>query len=149
MQLPDEAITYQFQSLLVPAGEDWSAVAELRSKHFLQPARLKEVARRVEQAKGQVAAERELRNVPPEAMPIDSAFIDLPQNLLDGMRRKGDLSDLGRIFGQAARLREQADCVVVLGAGGDGLAGRIFFEALKSSRHNELPAEARMGVPRI
>src|SRR5436309_14630413 len=149
MQLPDEAITYQFQSLLVPTGEDWTAAAELRSKQFIHPARFKEVARRVELAKGQVAAERELRNVPPEALPIDSAFIDLPQLLLEGLRRKNDLSDLGRILGQAARLREQADCIVVLGAGGDGLSGRALVEALRSRHHNELPAETRMGVPRL
>jgi glucose-6-phosphate isomerase len=149
MQLPDEAITYQYQSLLVPTGEEWTPAAEMRTRHFIPPAAFKDVARKVELAKGQVAAERELRNVPPEALPIDSAFIDLPQVLLDGLRRKSDVSDLGRILGQAARLREQADCIVVLGAGGDGLGGRVLVEALRSRHHNELPTETRMGVPRL
>ncbi len=149
MQLPDEAIAYQYQSLLIPNSEDWSAAAELRSKHFIHPARFKEVARRVEQAKSQVAAERESRNVPPESLPVDSAFIDMPQTMLDGLRRKSDLSDLGRILGQASRLREQADCIVVLGAGGDSLGGRVLVEALRSGHHNELPTETRMAVPRV
>src|SRR6516225_3165375 len=121
MQLPDEAITYQYQSLLVPTAVEWTAAAELRAKHYLSPALLKETARPVEQARGQVVAEREMRNVPPEALPLASAFIDLPQNLLDGLRRKSDASDLGHIMAHAAILREQADCIVVLGAGGDGL----------------------------
>jgi hypothetical protein len=33
MDLPDEAIVYYYQSLLVPAGEDWTAAAELRARH--------------------------------------------------------------------------------------------------------------------
>ena len=30
MQLPDEAISYQYQGLLIPAAEDWTPAAELR-----------------------------------------------------------------------------------------------------------------------
>src|SRR5688500_17819509 len=112
MQLPDEAISYNCQSLLIPTGEEWTAAAELRSKHFLNPARLKDLARRVEQAKSQVATEREVRNVPADQMPLDSGFIDLPQQFLDGLRRKQDASDLGRILAFADTLREQADCIV-------------------------------------
>jgi glucose-6-phosphate isomerase len=149
MQLPDEAISYQYQSLLVPPGEEWTAAAELRSKHFIHPSRLKEAVRRVEQAKSQVAVERELRNVPAEALPFDSGFIDLPQVLLDGLRRKGEQSDLARIMASAERLREQAGTVVLLGAGGDGLGARVLFEALCSAHHNELPTEVRMGMPRL
>jgi hypothetical protein len=37
LELPDEAITYNYQGLLVPAGEDWTAAAELRAHHFLLP----------------------------------------------------------------------------------------------------------------
>src|SRR5581483_11275645 len=109
MQLPDEAIDYNFQSLLVPVGEEWTAAAEMRSRHFLHPQKLKDLARRVEQAKGQVAAEREVRNVPTDQLPLDSGFIDLPQNLLDGLRRKQDASDLGQVLTHAGVLREQAD----------------------------------------
>src|SRR5437762_6182590 len=105
MQLPDEAISYNYQSLLIPGGEDWTAAAELRSKHFLNPQRIKDIARRAEQAKSQTATEREIRTVSADQMPVDSGFIDLPQNLLDGFRRKQDASDLGHILSLASVLR--------------------------------------------
>src|SRR5260221_396620 len=96
MELPDEAIIYNYQSLLVPAIEDWTAAAELRAKHFLSSARLKDLAPRLLQCRSQVAAERESRNVAAESLPIDAGFIDMPQNLLDNLRRKGDASDFGK-----------------------------------------------------
>ena len=63
VELPDEAIAYHYQSLLTPVGEEWSAAAELRSRHFLSPGRLKELMPRLMQCRRQVAAEREMRNV--------------------------------------------------------------------------------------
>lgn len=149
MQLPDEAIGYHFQSLMIPVSEDWTVAAELRAKHYLAPLRLKDLAKRVDQAKSQVVAERETRSASGDGQPIDAGFIDLPQNLLDGLRRKSDASDLGRILATADRLREHSDCLVVLGAGAESLAGRVLVEALKSSLHNQLPAEARLGSPRL
>ncbi len=149
MELPDEAVLYNYQGLLTPFGEEWTPAAELRARCFLAPARLKDVAPRLMLVRGQVAAEREMRNPPPEMTPLDSGFIDLPQALLDGYRRKGDASDLGRVLSLAAGLREEADRVVLLGVGGSQLAGRALFQALKSAHHNELPPETRLGVPRI
>jgi glucose-6-phosphate isomerase len=149
MELPDEAITYNYQGLLVPAGEEWTAAAETRARHFVPPARLKDLAPRLVQCRSQVAADREARNVPPELLPLDAAFIDLPQNTLDQYRRKGDASDLGRLLAQATRLRDETDRLVVLGAGGPYLGARALFEALRSTYHNELPAETRLGVPRV
>ncbi len=118
MELPDEAVTYSYQSLLAPVGEEWSAAAELRARHFLAPNRLKDLVPRLMQCRSQVAAEREMRNVPPEMQPLDAAFIDLPQITLDAYRRKGESSDLGRVLNLATRLREQVDRVVFLGVGG-------------------------------
>jgi glucose-6-phosphate isomerase len=149
MELPDEAITYNYQALLTPVGEEWTAAAELRARHFLSPARLKELTPRLTQARSQVAADREMRNAPPEYLPLEPGFIDLPQNTLDQHRRKGDASELGRTLTLAARLRDEVDRVVVLGVGGSALAARALFEALKSAYHNELPPETRLGVPRI
>jgi glucose-6-phosphate isomerase len=149
MELPDEAIAYHYQPLLAPVGEEWSAAAELRSRHFLSPARLKELSQRLLQCRSQVAAERELRNVPAENLPLDAGFIDLPQATLDAYRRKGDDSDLGKTLNLAARLRDQADRIVLLGIGGPNLGARALFDALKPRYHNELPAETRLGVPRI
>ncbi|HZY91002.1 MAG TPA: glucose-6-phosphate isomerase, partial [Gemmataceae bacterium] len=149
MELPDEAVSYNYQGLLIPVGEDWTAAAEVRARHFLHPARLKELGPRLVQCRSQVAAEREARNVPAENQPIDAGFIDLPQNLLDGYRRKSDASDLGRVLTTAARLRDESDRVVFLGIGGSYLGARALFESLRSAYHNELPDESRLGVPRV
>lgn len=149
MQLPDEAILYQYQGLLVAPLEEWTPAAELRDKHFLHPGELRDLLPRLLQVRSQVAAERELRNVPPEMQPLDSGFIDLPQKMLDQFRRQGDASVLGRVLSEATRLREQVDRVVILGIGGSYLAARALFEALRPQHHNELPAEARLNIPRI
>ena len=149
MELPDEAVTYHFQSLLAPVGEEWNAAAELRAHHFLAPGRLKELQPRLMQCRSQVAAEREIRTVPPEMQPLEAAFIDLPQTTLDYYRRKSESSDLGRILQLATQLREQADRVVFLGTVDATLGSRALFEALLSRYHNELPLETRLGTPRI
>jgi glucose-6-phosphate isomerase len=149
MQLPDEAIAYHYQSLLALPAEEWTPTAELRARHFLSPARLRELTPRLMQVRGQVAGERELGQVPPELQPLDVGFIDLPQKTLDQHRRQADASVLGRVLTTAARLRDEADRVVVLGIGGSYLGARALFEALRSAYPNELPPETRLGVPRI
>jgi glucose-6-phosphate isomerase len=149
MQLPDEAVSYHYQSLLVPQGEDWSPAAELRARNFLPPGRLKDLIPRLVQVRSQVATERELREVPQEFQPLEAGFIDLPQQTLDQYRRHGESSILGRVLGQAARLRDQVDRVIVLGTGGSSLGARALFEGLCSSYHNDLPSDKRLGVPRI
>src|SRR2546430_800986 len=75
MQLPDEAITYQYQSVLVPAKEDWTPAAELRASHCLPAQALKDLLPRLTQVRSQVAAEREPRVVPPELEPLQAGFI--------------------------------------------------------------------------
>src|SRR5437764_13300293 len=115
MELPDESLSYNYQGLLVPAVEEWTAAAELRARHFIHPARFKELHQRLLQCRSQVAADRELRNAPPEYLPLEPGFINLPQELLDGYRRKQDASELGRMIGLANRIREEADRVVILG----------------------------------
>ena len=63
MQLPDEAVSYHYDALLTSPNEDWTPAAELRAKHFLNPARLKELLPRLVQVRSQVAAERELKDI--------------------------------------------------------------------------------------
>ncbi|MFQ3651115.1 MAG: glucose-6-phosphate isomerase [Gemmataceae bacterium] len=149
MQLPDESVHYQPAGLFLPVNEEWNAAAELRSRHFLSPVRFKELHQRLMACRSQVVAEREQQNPPAEALPLEPGFINLPQDLLDAFRRKGDASDLGRVISLASRLREEADRLVVLGAGGSYLGAYALFQALKSAYHNELPPETRLGVPRI
>jgi glucose-6-phosphate isomerase len=149
MQLPDEAITYDYQSLLVPAQEEWTAAAELRAENYLPPAKLKDLLIRLLQVRSQVAAERELLRVPPEMQPLEAGFIDLPQKLLDSHRRNPQGSVVGQVMAIGQRLREQTDRVVILGVGGSYMGARALFEALRRAYHNELAAENRIGVPRI
>jgi glucose-6-phosphate isomerase len=149
MQLPDESVSYDFQGLLLPPAEEWSAVAELRSRHFLPPTRLKELSAQLVQVRSQIAVERDLQQVPAEMQPLDAGFIDLPQKTLDDLRRKNDQSPLGKLMARAKRLRDYADRVVVLGVGGSYLGARALVEALRSTYHNDLPPETRLVVPRV
>jgi glucose-6-phosphate isomerase len=149
MQLPDEAISYQYQSLLVPLLEEWTPAAELRARHFLPPNSLKELEPRLLQVRSRIATDRELKAPPPELTPLEAGFIDLPQKTLDQYRRQGEASVLGRALAAAGRLREEADRVVLLGIGGSYLGARALFEALRSGYHNELPAKDRQNNPRI
>jgi glucose-6-phosphate isomerase len=149
MQLPDEAITYDYQGLLAAPPGEWTALAELRARHLLPPARLKELVPRLQQVRSHITAERDLKEAPPELQPLDVGFIDLPQKTLEQHRKQGDASVLGRVLTRASQLRAEADRVVVLGIGGSYLGARALFEALRSAYHNELPPEVRLGVPRV
>ena len=149
MQLPDENIEYQFQRLLVPLHETWTPLAELQNLHLLPPDDLERIKDRATKVRGQVVAERELQNPPPALRPLQPGFIDLPQKMLDGYKRKQDASELGKVLRLAQRLRDTVDRVVVLGIGGSYLASKAIFDALCHSYHNEMPAKLRMGKPRI
>ena len=149
MQLPDEAISYNYQNLLTSAIGEWTPTAELRAAHYLDGQRLRALIPQLTQIRSQVAAERELKQVPAEQHPLDAGFIDLPQATLDEHRRKADASLLGRILARANDLKTEAGSIVVLGIGGSYLGARALFEALRSTYHNELKPEDRRGVPRI
>jgi glucose-6-phosphate isomerase len=149
MQLPDEAIAYDYKNLLASTVEDWTPAAELRQRHFLPQPLLRELIPRVLQVRSQVATERELKQIPPEMVPLDAGFIDLPQKLLDQNKRQADTSTLGRILALAEGMRAEVDRFVVLGIGGSYMGARALFEALKSGYHNDLPAKERAGTPRI
>ncbi len=149
MQLPDEAITYDYRNLLAPVIEDWTPAAELRQTHYLSPAKLRDLSQRALQVRSQVATERELRQVPPEMSPLDAGFIDLPQKLLDQNRKSPDAGTLGQVMRIAQRMRESVDRFVILGIGGSYMGARALFDALRSTYHNDLPAKDRSGTPRI
>ena len=149
MQLPDENIEYNFQRLLVPLPDGWSPLAELQAQHLLPPEKVDEVKQWVTSVRGQVVAERELQNPPAKMRPLQPGFIDLPQKLLDGYKRKQDASELGKILRLAQRLRDTVDRVVIVGIGGSYLAPKAIFDALCHAHHNELPAKLRMGKPRV
>lgn len=82
--------------------------------------------------------------IPPEKQPLDAAFFDLPNQLLDEEREQ-----LDRIIVTADRLAEACDRVVVLGIGGSYMGARAVFEACCRPFHNELARDVRDGRPRI
>jgi glucose-6-phosphate isomerase len=149
MQLPDENIEYNYQRLLLPSAEAWSPLAELQRQHFLKPESLDELKKEVTVVRGKVAAERELGSVPAKDQPLQPGFINLPQKMLDEFRKKQDTSELGKVMRIAGRLREDVDRVVVLGIGGSYLGAKALFDALCHTYHNEMPANLRMGKPRL
>jgi glucose-6-phosphate isomerase len=149
MQLPDENIEYRYQRLLAQPPESWTPLAELQGQHFLPPEKLDQARRVATDVRSQVVATRELVSVPAKDQPLQAGFIDLPQKLLDGYKRKQDASDLGRVLRVAQRLRDTVDRCVVLGIGGSYLGAKALFDALCHTHHNELPAKLRMGKPRM
>src|SRR5262245_45224728 len=149
MQLPDEAIEFNYSGLLYGYPEAWSPLAEMQSQHFLKPERVEAVKQLLMQVRQYVASERQATNPPPRLLPLDRAFIDLPTKVLDRYRRKGDDSEVGQILAAANKLRAEVDRVVVLGIGGSYLGARALFDALCPTHHNELPERMRMGGPRL
>jgi glucose-6-phosphate isomerase len=82
--------------------------------------------------------------VPEENQPLDAAFFDLAERLLDE-----DRPTLDAIIAVGNRLAAEVDRVVVLGIGGSYMGARAIFEALCHPYHNELSRDARKGRPRI
>jgi glucose-6-phosphate isomerase len=149
MQLPDEAIEFNYAGVLMPHPDAWTPLAELQLKNYLRPDRLEAIKQQLMQVRQQVASERTMTNPPQRMLPLDSGFIDLPGKLLETYRKRGANSELGRILTAANRLKEEVDRVVVLGIGGSYLGARALFDALCASYHNEQPDRMRMGRPRL
>jgi glucose-6-phosphate isomerase len=150
MQLPDEAIEFNYAGLLAPNPDPWTPLVELQTQNYLKPERLEAVKQQLMQVRQQVAAERQVpANLPPKMIPLDSGFIDLPTKLLDQYRRKEGNSELGRTLAAAKKLQDGVDRVVVLGIGGSYLGAKALFDALANTYHNELPDQVRLGKPRL
>ena len=98
MQLPDEAIEFNYAGVLLPHPEAWTPLAELQAQNYLRPERVEAVKQQLMQVRQQVASERQMPNPPPKMQPLDSAFIDLPGRLIEQYRRKGDNSEVGRML---------------------------------------------------
>jgi len=148
MQLADEVIDYQYQNALYTPGETWSPLAEIQAAHLLNRQRVAAILPQLNAVRSQTAAERE--KVPgPDDPPLQPGFIEYPQKLLEGHRKQGATSELGRIMAAAQRLREETDRVVVIGIGGSYMGARALFEALCPTYHNELPPQVRTQRPRI
>src|SRR5260221_7356035 len=82
MQLPDEAIEYNYQNAIYTPSEAWNPLTELQAKNFLPRARLQSLLPVLNAVRGQVVAEREMEQKPGQP-PLDPGFIDLPFKLLE------------------------------------------------------------------
>ena len=98
MQLPDESIEYNYDRLLTQ-GETWTPLTELQAANFLTEEQIEAVRPLAMTMRSRVAADREMPNPAPKDLPLDSGFIDLPQKLLDGFRRKGTAANSARLPG--------------------------------------------------
>lgn len=149
IQLADEVIEVQIQRSLCGNLELWTPLAEIQSRHLLTRSRLQALAPAAMAVRGQMAAEREQLEPRSSTTAVPAGFIDGPQRLLDGHRRKGEASDLGRILAFAQRIRDEVDRVVILGTGAAQLGPRAILDAILSTHHNELPEAARLNRPRV
>ena len=133
-------ITFDYSGSLIPEnGISQSQIEALKPK--LEAAREEVLKADMEQyASG---------NIPEEKQPLDSAFFDMPERILDAYQSDRENSELGRILKTAARLRETVDKVVVLGIGGSYMGARALMESCCHPYYNELPREERSGRPRI
>lgn len=125
----------------------------MRPETGIGPADLDWLALRLAAARNEVLDDLTLwhsgKPVPEEKKPLDAAFIDLPERLLEEFAAKGDQSEIARIQATAGRLVEQAGAVVVLGIGGSYMGARALFEACCHPYHNELSRQRRGQRPQI
>ena len=95
------------------------------------------------------AAQYASGDVPAEKAPLDHAYMELPERILDEYQSDRENSELGRILKTAARLRDSVDKVVVLGIGGSYMGARALMESCCHPYYNELSREERGSRPRI
>jgi len=84
------------------------------------------------------------RPVPEELEPLDAAFFDLPERLMDQEQPL-----LERIIAAGDRLAKEVERVVVLGIGGSYMGARALFESCCHPYHNEISRQRRGGRPRM
>ncbi|MEO2009857.1 MAG: glucose-6-phosphate isomerase, partial [Pirellulaceae bacterium] len=84
-----------------------------------------------------------------ERLPLDTAFVDLPDRLLHTYKSDRDQSVLNDVLVVARRLSELVDRVVVLGIGGSYMGARALMESLCHPYFNELSRGQRGGYPRL
>lgn len=87
--------------------------------------------------------------IPEDMQPLDTAFVDMPDRLLEAYDKDRANSELHQILEVAKRLRDEVDRIVVLGIGGSYMGARAIFESCCQPYFNELSRAERGGRPRI
>jgi glucose-6-phosphate isomerase len=140
---PLAPITYDYSGLVAPKDSP-----PFVRQTGLVEADLKWLAPRLAAARQEVLDNLALYErgvpVPEEMQPLDAAFFDLPERLMDE-----DRPLLDRITTAGDRLAKEVDRVVVLGIGGSYMGARALLEACCHPYHNEMSRQRRGGRPRI
>ena len=140
---PIAPIAYDYSGLIAPKD-----APPFARQTGLTDADLKWLAPRLAAARQEVLNNLALYErggpAPEEMQPLDAAFFDLPERLLDE-----DRPLLDRIVAAADRLAKDVDRVIVLGIGGSYMGARAIFEACCHPYHNEISRQRRGGRPRI
>ena len=140
---PLDPITYDYSALVAPKD----APPFVRQTGLID-ANLKWLAPRLADARQKVLDNLALYErggpVPEEMQPLDAAFFDLPERLMDE-----DRPLLDRIVAVGDRLAKEVDRVLVLGIGGSYMGARALMEACCHPYHNEISRRRRGGRPRI
>lgn len=130
---------------------DWSG-AQLE-RNGIAPSAMEQLAGSLEDARREVleadARAYESGEAPPEKVPLDAGFLDMPQRLLDEYEQQRTESELGQILTTAQRVRESVDRVVLLGIGGSYMGARALMEACCHPYHNEQSRQSRANRPRM
>ena len=88
-------------------------------------------------------------NVPEEKQPLDSRFLWLPEETLEGYEKDREQSELGRIFKVANSIHDEIDAAAILGIGGSYMGAKAIMDACCDPYHNELTRGARGSKPRM
>lgn len=122
-------------------------------EHGIQPSQVEALSDQLESIRDETAIEDVERfhsgDIPDEKQPLDSHFIDLPEQLLDDYENHRETSELAAILQTASRLSDLCDRVVVLGIGGSYMGARALLESCCHPYHNELSRAERGGRPRM
>jgi glucose-6-phosphate isomerase len=140
---PLAPITYDYSALVAPKD----APTHVQQTGVIE-ADLRWLAPRLAAARQVVLDDLELFRsggaIPEDMQPLDAAFCDLPDRLLNDERPL-----LDRIIATGDRLAKEVDRVLVLGIGGSYMGARALFEACCHPYHNEISRQRRGGRPRI
>jgi glucose-6-phosphate isomerase len=113
--------------------------------HLLDWSMLRDLEPRLDAVRRRVAA----RDYPADWQPLDTGFVNLPEELLAAKKKEKTTSELARVKQATDRLRKLCDRVVLLGIGGSSMGTRALFGALCDPNHNELTRGERRRAPRI
>jgi len=94
-------------------------------------------------------ASYESGDVPEEKQPLDSRFLWLPEETLEGYEKDREQSELGRIFKVANSIHDEIDAAAILGIGGSYMGAKAIMDACCDPYHNELTRGARGSKPRM